>query len=49
MSSGPQSPQGAGLTVRAVSKSYVPGRPVLRALNLQVAPGECVALLGASG
>ncbi len=49
MSSGPQSPQGAGLMVRAVSKSYVPGRPVLRALNLQAAPGEYVALLGASG
>ena len=41
--------RGAGISLRDVSKSYVPGRPVLRTLSLEVAPGECVALLGASG
>jgi len=40
---------GAGISLRSVSKSYAEGRPVLRGLNLEVAPGECVALLGASG
>jgi phosphonate transport system ATP-binding protein len=40
---------GASVSIRDVSKSYVAGRPVLRGLSLEIAAGECVALLGASG
>lgn len=35
--------------VRGVTKSYVPGSPVLRNLDLTVEPGEFVVLLGESG
>ncbi|NEO38422.1 MAG: ABC transporter ATP-binding protein [Moorea sp. SIOASIH] len=32
-----------------VSFAYQPGEPVLRNLNLEIAPGEAIALVGASG
>jgi ATP-binding cassette, subfamily B, bacterial len=35
--------------LRGVSFEYVPNRPVLRQVDLQVAPGESVALLGPNG
>jgi ABC-type multidrug transport system fused ATPase/permease subunit len=34
---------------RSVSFAYAPGRPVLRSLDLDIHPGEMVALVGASG
>ena len=37
------------VTFDAVTAGYAPGRPVLAALDLEVAPGELVALVGASG
>ena len=38
-----------GLELRDVWFEYVPGRPVLRGLNLKVASGEVVALVGSTG
>jgi ATP-binding cassette, subfamily C, bacterial len=38
-----------GISLRDLSFSYNPSRPVLRSLNLTIAPGERVALVGASG
>jgi ATP-binding cassette subfamily B protein len=40
--------QGA-VSFRDVDFAYEPGRPVLRGLSLDIAPGEFVALVGASG
>lgn len=40
---------GAGLRVRGLGHSYVEGHPVLADVDLDVAPGERVALVGASG
>jgi ATP-binding cassette, subfamily B, bacterial len=40
--------QGA-LTFRAVSFEYEPGRPVLHDVNLEIAPGQKVAIVGATG
>ena len=38
-----------GLSFEQVTVGYVPGHPVLKALNLAIAPGETVAILGPSG
>ncbi|MGE9693222.1 ABC transporter ATP-binding protein [Streptomyces sp. NRRL F-5630] len=38
-----------GVVVSGVSHAYVPGRPVLHDVDLEVRPGERVALVGASG
>ena len=37
------------LSLRQICKSYLPHQPVLQELNLEVAPGEWLVLLGASG
>jgi ATP-binding cassette, subfamily B, bacterial len=38
-----------GVVFDDVHFSYVPGQPVLRGLSLRIAPGETVAVVGASG
>ncbi|MFF4766317.1 ABC transporter ATP-binding protein [Streptomyces sp. NPDC001255] len=38
-----------GVVVSGVTHAYVPGRPVLHGVDLEVRPGERVALVGASG
>ncbi|WP_329236691.1 ABC transporter ATP-binding protein/permease [Actinoallomurus sp. NBC_01490] len=42
-------PADASVTARALGHAYVPGRPVLHDVTLDVAAGERVALVGASG
>jgi ATP-binding cassette, subfamily C, bacterial len=42
-------PGDASVTARALGHAYVPGRPVLSDVTLDVAAGERVALVGASG
>jgi len=38
-----------GIEFRCVSFSYVPGQPVLRDISFKVAPGERIAVVGATG
>lgn len=44
-----ETPRDASVAVRALGHAYVPGRPVLHDVTLDVAPGQRVALVGASG
>ena len=43
------SPRGARIRFEAVGFSYVAGRPVLKDVSLDIAAGETVALIGATG
>ena len=47
--SSPQSQQQDGIVCEDVVFGYVPGAPVLHGVNLHVAPGEHVALVGRTG
>lgn len=44
-----RSPASGGLTIRGLSHEYVPGRAAVADLDLDVAAGERVAVVGASG
>ncbi|GAB2593087.1 ABC transporter permease [Paractinoplanes abujensis] len=46
---GTRTPSDAGLALRAVTFGYDDEVPVLRGINLRVAPGERVALVGSTG
>lgn len=45
----PATAHGAGVRVRGLTHHYVDGHPVLSEVDLDVAPGERIALVGASG
>lgn len=47
--SGPVIAQGGHLVLRDVSFGYEPDRPILRGVDLEVRPGEVVALVGRTG
>ena len=49
MSAAPQSLVPSLLRLRGIDKTFVPGRPVLRSLDLEVRPAEIHALLGENG
>ncbi|MDP9799210.1 ABC-type multidrug transport system fused ATPase/permease subunit [Catenuloplanes nepalensis] len=42
-------PRGNGIRLDDVTFGYVPGRPVLRGISLDIAPGERLAVVGPSG
>lgn len=44
-----EKPDGHGIAVRAVSYEYRPGRPVLHQVDLDLQPGETLAIVGPSG
>lgn len=47
---GPAPATGPGeVVLKGITHEYVPGRPVLRDIDLRLAPGERVAVVGASG
>ena len=37
------------LAIRGLDKAYVPGKPVLRGIDLDIGPGGLTAIIGASG
>ncbi len=45
----PPAPADGSVSVRGVDFAYVPGRPVLAAVDLEIRAGERVALIGTSG
>ncbi|MFG1610270.1 ABC transporter ATP-binding protein [Actinoplanes sp. NPDC049265] len=45
----PRSPSGAAIVLRGLDFSYRADRPVLQGIDLTIAPGERVAVVGASG
>lgn len=45
----PRPPRDGHVVVRSVSFGYTPGRPVLHDVSCEIAPGERVAVVGASG